>query len=273
MGLATIVLFGCGENAPSGSPGDSQESAENAASQSSAPKKDEHVLERLKAGGFTQSWRLPDDSQINFVISIPQSVDGEEPLPLVLALHFGADRYYRFFGAGLLKNLILPGFEDFQAIVVAPDVIENTWTNKRCEESVMALMAEVCKTYNVDRDRILVTGFSLGGRGTWHFASRYPEFFTAALPIAGCPPDNYREINWTVPMLCIQSAADEVFPIARTRDAIDELQKQHNGNLTIQLYEVEDVSHYESAKYVEPIRYAMTWVQQVWDARVAEAAD
>ena len=53
----------------------------------------------------------------------------------------------------------------------------------------MALLEGILETYNIDRARILVTGFSLGGRGTWFFATRHPDFFTGAIPIAGRPGD------------------------------------------------------------------------------------
>lgn len=258
-----LACAGCGRGEPetSGSP-----SLQDASGESGTQTRE---LKRLGPGVYKQSWVTPDSREIDFVISVPDEVYSDQKVPLVLVLHFGADRFPRFFGGQTLGGMVLPALEGMSAIAVAPDVINKTWTNPQCEESVMALMEEVCQVYPVDTRRILVTGYSLGGRGTWHFAGRYPEFFTAAIPVAGRPPADYAETRWTVPMLCIQSPDDEVFPIKYTRDAVNELQER---DLTVQMYEVEGISHYDSARFVEPLKTAMGRVRQIWDARASNAS-
>src|SRR5207302_8139478 len=44
---------------------------------------------------------------------------------------------------------------------------------------------DVMAKYPINRDRISVTGFSMGGAATWYLASHYPELFAAAAPMAG----------------------------------------------------------------------------------------
>ena len=39
--------------------------------------------------------------------------------------------------------------------------------------------------FNIDPDRVSVTGASMGGAGTWYLASHYPDVFSAAAPFAG----------------------------------------------------------------------------------------
>ncbi len=263
--LATLAT-GCG----GGDARSDREASPDTRGDSPATDTDSRSLNRLAPGLYQRTWTMPDDTPMDFVISVPSSIQAGQPVPLVLALHFGSDRFTRFFGSEMLVRLILPGMADLQAVVVAPDMINKSWTNDRCEQAVMALLNEICKTYPIDRNRVLVTGYSLGGRGTWHFASRFPDFFTAAIPIAGRPPLNYAEINWTVPMLCIQSTSDEVFPIAATREAIEQLNRR---DLTVQLYELDQVSHYESMKYIEPLKHAMDWAEQVWDARSGKSGN
>jgi dienelactone hydrolase len=43
----------------------------------------------------------------------------------------------------------------------------------------------VAKRYDIDRDRIVVRGFSMGGASTWHLAVHYADRFAAANPGAG----------------------------------------------------------------------------------------
>ncbi len=53
----------------------------------------------------------------------------------------------------------------------------------------------LCDAYAIDRDRISVTGGSMGGAATWYIASHYPDLFAAAAPYCGyC---DYR--LWTKP--------------------------------------------------------------------------
>lgn len=58
----------------------------------------------------------------------------------------------------------------------------------------------VCERYPIDRDKIVLIGFSMGGAGVWHVAARNADRFVAASPGAGfaetrlyqnLKPDNY----------------------------------------------------------------------------------
>lgn len=53
------------------------------------------------------------------------------------------------------------------------------------ELDVLEAIDDAVKKYPIDRDRITVTGFSMGGAATWYLASHYPDLFAAAAPMAG----------------------------------------------------------------------------------------
>lgn len=48
-----------------------------------------------------------------------------------------------------------------------------------------ALLDEIVDRYHVDRDRVHVTGFSMGGYGTWDLALHSPHRFASLVPICG----------------------------------------------------------------------------------------
>ena len=50
---------------------------------------------------------------------------------------------------------------------------------------VKGLLDDVCDRYPVDTNRLLVTGISLGGYGTWDIVLRHPGLFAAAIPVCG----------------------------------------------------------------------------------------
>lgn len=53
------------------------------------------------------------------------------------------------------------------------------------ELDVLEGIEDVIAKYPVDRDRISVTGFSMGGAATWYLTSHYPDLFAAGAPMAG----------------------------------------------------------------------------------------
>ena len=50
-------------------------------------------------------------------------------------------------------------------------------------EDVMRVLADVRRAYDVDPERITLTGLSMGGDGTWQIGLRHPELFAAIAPV------------------------------------------------------------------------------------------
>jgi predicted peptidase len=73
------------------------------------------------------------------------------------------------------------------AYLYAPQTTNN-WSSTTLTTNVMTMIGQAETSWNVDRNRLYVTGLSNGGGGTWNMASRYPGVFAAALPIAGVTP-------------------------------------------------------------------------------------
>lgn len=206
---------------------------------------------------------MPDGQIVSYTISVPETYSNGQAVPVVLSLHYGTEQITPHFGDLMLRGMTQPAMQELDPIIIAPDVYQKTWVNIRCEERVMALMNEVCNTFNVDRKKVAVVGYSLGAEGAWHLAGKYPDFFTAAIPVAGHPPSDYLKTNWTVPTLAINSTADEIFPFKFVDDAVKQLQARGDQ---VQLFALDEISHYESNKFVEPMTEAATWIKQVWQA-------
>jgi hypothetical protein len=52
------------------------------------------------------------------------------------------------------------------------------------EVDAFEVIEDVATKYPIDRDRISVTGSSVGGAATWYLVSHYPDFFSAGAPMA-----------------------------------------------------------------------------------------
>ena len=107
--------------------------------------------------------------------------------------------------------------------------------------------------------KIVVTGFSMGGRGTWFFAGKYPQRFSAAIPVAGIPPAS--AAGWRMPVLAIHSRNDEVAPIAPTEQRIKELEKL---GVHAQLITLSGITHFQTYRFVDGMKRAVPWLKELW---------
>jgi len=123
-----------------------------------------------------------DDNQMNYAVAFS---DDFKDQPLLIYLHGAGERGKNFdhvYRHGVPK-LIKEGL-DIDAVVLYPQCPGSfIWNNmvKELKEIIDSVVAE----YNIAKDRILLTGSSMGGYGTWEMGMCYPEMFAAIAPVAG----------------------------------------------------------------------------------------
>jgi predicted peptidase len=200
-----------------------------------------------------------DGPAISYAIWVPRTYHGD-PVPLILALHYGGDP--RGAGRDMMRILIQPALGELGAIIVAPDSLDGGWSTPMNERAVNALLAEIEKKYAIDRKKVIVTGFSMGGAGTWYWADKYPERFSAAIPLAGRPTPTAE--GWRVPVFAVHSRADQTVPIGPTEQRIAVLKQR---GINAQLVAVNGIQHYETYKFVDALRQAVPWVREIWKTK------
>ena len=197
---------------------------------------------------------------VSYAISLPPSYSSSTPAPLILALHYGiGNRDSTGVGRDLVKGIIGPALEGLGAIIVAPDSVRGNWSTSENEKAVNALLDMVMAHYAIDRKRVAVTGYSMGGTGSWYLAEKFPERFSAVLPIASRPPAS--AVGWRLPVLAIHSRDDQVVPFDPAAARIAELQK---AGLNAKLIALTGIAHYEAARFRDPLRQAVPWLREVW---------
>ena len=167
----------------------------------------------------------------------------------------------------MANMLMVPAFKDLDPIIVAPDSLEGPWNSEINKTSVSKLLEFAKKSFPIDTDKTLVSGFSMGGHGTWVVASEYQDFFKAAIPIAGRGVSERvrTETEWTIPMYVIHSKADKVVPIGQTKEFVDKVVKQ---GANVKFVEVEGLPHFETYRFAEPLKESMNWLKEVWGGEV-----
>ena len=209
------------------------------------------------------TFEIEGHGEMPYAVSVPAGYDPATPHPLILALHPGG-KQSSYYGSLHMRQMFEPALRALNAIVVAPDVPTRRWTSDVSDRGVMALLGRILETYNIDRARILVTGFSLGGRGTWFFAARHPDFFTGAIPIAGRPGDEPLDALGAMPVHIIHSRADDVVPFGPAEDAARQLEEAGGP---VAFTALEGVGHYAMGGYVRSLRDAGEWMSEQWNSR------
>jgi predicted peptidase len=202
----------------------------------------------------------PDLGPMRYGLSIPRGYNPRQPRPLILALHPGGDRF-EYYGFAFTQQIVAPALNDLGAIIVAPDCPTRSWTDPIADRAVMALVRSVMNEYAIDRSRVLVTGFSLGGRGTWFMASRHADLFTAAIPMAGAPGAEPIDRLGKIPTYVIHSRDDEVSPFAPTEQAVAELKKLERP---VEFDALRGFTHFEMGRYIPSLERAGRWVAERW---------
>src|SRR5258706_2746301 len=152
---------------------------------------------RDRTGLLVKAYRSDaDDTLQPYALYVPKTYDPRKAYPLLVSLHGATSNPLlnrrRVFGLGNR-----PGESDYEAIrnedVVFPDVDfivlspygrgEVAGYNGLAEQDVLRAMDDVQRAYNVDRNRVYLTGLSMGGGGTWHLGLRYPDRFAAIVPV------------------------------------------------------------------------------------------
>ncbi|HYN02848.1 MAG TPA: prolyl oligopeptidase family serine peptidase [Vicinamibacteria bacterium] len=153
---------------------------------------------KARTGAFTKAYRSEVDGTLQpYGLYVPPSYDAGKAWPMMVGLHGSGSNHLlhrrRLFGLGNA-----PGEQDYEAIrtdVAYPDVGfivlapygrgESAGYSGIAEGDVLRVMEHAQKAYNVDPDRVHLTGLSMGGGGTWQIGLRYPDRFASISPVCG----------------------------------------------------------------------------------------
>ncbi|MDO8303517.1 MAG: prolyl oligopeptidase family serine peptidase [Sedimentisphaerales bacterium] len=155
--------------------------------------------------------------------------------PLMMFLHGAGERGNNL---DLLKVTGIPKMiEDgkkFDFIIVSPQCPQRQWWPGKAEV-LIALLDEIESKYEVDKDRVYLTGLSMGGFGSWTLGCGYPERFAAIAPICGgCETWLVPQIK-DVPLWVFHGAKDNVVPLARSQEVVDVVNAA-GGNAKLTIY-------------------------------------
>jgi len=89
----------------------------------------------------------------------------------------------------------------------------------------LAVVDAMLEDAAIDKNRVYITGLSMGGYGTWDAIARRPEFFAAAVPICGGgDPSTAAKIK-NIPISCFHGDQDKAVAVEKSRLIINAIKE------------------------------------------------
>ena len=199
-----------------------------AVSVAQTPEAGKQIEQQLKIG----------DQEVGYLLFLPKSYDASESQirwPLMVFLHGAGER-----GAdlSLVKKhgppKIVESKTDFPFIVVSPQCPKGTYWNV---EHVKQVIDKVRDSFNVDKERVSVSGLSMGGFGSWSIAAKYPDDFAAVAPICGGGKPGTAAELLHIPIWAFHGDADKVVPISGSTKIVDAINQLGGSKVILSIYE------------------------------------
>lgn len=213
-----------------------------APSTTTAPASMEKKKRSIKAGGKKRT----------YWVSAPQDAK-DRKLPLILAFHGKTDTGHHFLSTSGLANA--------DAVVVAPDGLgqkdvcddefKQAWspapyavtTPEQDFALVDALIANMQKEFDIDPERVYITGFSNGGGFAASVIAERPEPFAAAAIVSAAVRNPVEELRTGLPMPLhiIHGDNDKQVPLeGYNRNYNDKGCKDRTGDVVLDIRDVRD---------------------------------
>ena len=152
-----------------------------------------------------------DESNKPYAIYIPKNFDESKKYPLVVFLHGAMSNHRlglrRVFGEGNIQGpafgtqgfvppqtdleatRFYPELKDVDYIVAAPFARGTAGYQGIPEQDIFDMLADIKSKFNIDEDRMYLTGLSMGGGGTLWIGLTHPDMWAAIAPVCPAPPN------------------------------------------------------------------------------------
>ncbi len=167
-----------------------------------------------------------------YCLYLPDDYTPSKKYPVILFLHgageIGSDNTLQL---NNIKNMFTYNADYIaQSILICPQTPE-WWSldresyedGKGTLSSAINLLKEVQNKYSCDKNRIYLTGLSMGSFATWSVLERYGDMFAAAVPVCGGGNEMMASAYVDIPIVMYHGTADPTVSFQgsqRTYDAI-----------------------------------------------------
>ena len=172
-----------------------------------------------------------------YAVWVPKKYDEQRRHPFFLSMHSLSVHHNQYRGG--INATYRTYYEQFgnrlNAVVATPLARgPDGWYQDEGLVDTLEVWADVLRNYRIDRDRVLVGGYSMGGYGTYRLGTIMPDSFASAVSLVGPPgngiwaypappPGGEDSTDWTYPQLentlhvpfwITHGVFDELVPVA-----------------------------------------------------------
>jgi len=184
--------------------------------------------------GIVQKSYRSETGEYFYTLDVPAAYDPAKQYQVRVQLHGGVGRMEANTPPRSGVNVQLPGAEQ---IYIMPHAWRDApWWSSRQVENLRTILDLVKRTYNVDENRVVISGVSDGGTGAYYVAMRETTPFASVLPLNGFLlvlenetaadagdlfPNNLRN----KPLFIVNGGRDPVYPASVVEPSVDQLKR------------------------------------------------
>ena len=196
---------------------------------------------------------------------ISPKVEHHKAYPLIIDLHWASGG-----AADAHQNTscyLEPGFKGTDVFMIVPNGGSELWSSRRNQEMIINLVSFALTSWPIDRQKVVLTGYSNGGNGCWFYGETQSRLFSAAIPMASSyattPADGSSQaVKMPIPMYVIHGEKDELFPLAQTQNWV-QATKEVGSVINFEI--APRLTHYEACSYLPYFKNAVAWLKKQWD--------
>lgn len=141
----------------------------------------------VATGIVERSRTAANGTEFPYVLLVPDSYQASHSYPVEFMLHGGVGRPRPEEGESFWRGGYDSLRQEDRIVVVPLAWNEAIWWQPIQAENISQILRAVRQEYNVDDNRVTLTGVSDGGTGAWFFAFKQPSDWAAFLPYIGHP--------------------------------------------------------------------------------------
>lgn len=176
--------------------------------------------EEEKKGALIDQKATIGSSEIRYALYVPEGYSPQIAYPLIVCLHgagFDGNRYLERWSTRLGESYI----------ILCPSVEGGVWWTDEAAVQVISLIQDIKARYNIDTNRIFLTGMSNGGVGALRIGINFPDRFAGVAPMAGAMPVEampFLKNLKNTPVYIIHGSKDQVMSVEYSRKINSRLQ-------------------------------------------------
>lgn len=177
------------------------------------------ALENMTVNGLTRS----------MLVHVPQELP--ENAALVIACH-GMNQDANWHKSNSAWTQVA---DTAKFVVVFPNGVDKGWDlgGSKDTDFMIKIIDEMESRYGISRNRVYLTGFSMGGMFTYFCANRIPDYFAAFCPVSGYPMgDKSATSSRPVPIFHTHGTGDDVCVFSGVQPTLDNWIKRNGCNTT-----------------------------------------